>query len=305
MMDSQNQELEMMRQLLRQSPVHQYIKDENGSILYSSHDCAPASDRVSFEGEEPDDYVLCLDKDGPEPKWIRVIKTPYLDEHGTMAGTLYSESDYSDYVARIAELENDQRLLNSILTNIPDRIFFKDLESRFIRVSKETVDIIGVKNEEALIGKTDYDFFIQEDAEKLRQDELQVIETGKGVIGIEEKGMFKDGRSFWLSTTKVPLYDEDGQIIGTMGVSRDITRLKELEIQHTQIIEDLKTALAQVKQLSGLVPICSYCKKIRDDEGYWHIIEEYLHEQTAAEFSHGICDSCMTHHFPQACDPKK
>ncbi|WP_163339578.1 PAS domain S-box protein [Desulfopila sp. IMCC35008] len=78
----------------------------------------------------------------------------------------------------------------------------------------------------------------------------------------------------------------------------DITVQKKTEQQKDKLISDLQVAMQQVKQLSGLLPICSYCKKIRDDKGYWNQIEEYLHEHSEAEFSHSICQVCAEKYYP-------
>ncbi|MCP4683002.1 MAG: PAS domain S-box protein, partial [Desulfobacterales bacterium] len=79
----------------------------------------------------------------------------------------------------------------------------------------------------------------------------------------------------------------------------DITRRKEAEEEREKLIEELKEALATVNQLSGMLPICSSCKKIRDDTGYWNQIEAYIRDHSEAEFSHGICPECAMRLYPE------
>ncbi len=81
-------------------------------------------------------------------------------------------------------------------------------------------------------------------------------------------------------------------------VCRDITDRKRTEMERKNLIVELKDALAQVKTLRGLLPICSHCKKIRDDTGYWNQIESYIHKHSDAEFSHGICPECAKKYYP-------
>jgi len=81
-------------------------------------------------------------------------------------------------------------------------------------------------------------------------------------------------------------------------VMRDITERKQAEEKREQLILELQDALAQVKTLSGLLPICANCKKVRDDQGYWHSVEAYVREHSEAEFSHGICPDCMKQLYP-------
>ena len=89
-----------------------------------------------------------------------------------------------------------------------------------------------------------------------------------------------------------PLDDVDGAIVGITCAALDITERKRAELEREELIEDLKKALAEVKTLSGLLPICANCKKIRDDKGYWNQIEQYLYQHTGVEFSHGLCPDC-------------
>lgn len=93
-------------------------------------------------------------------------------------------------------------------------------------------------------------------------------------------------------------YNADGHW-HAVGTIRDISDRKWAEQEREKLILDLQKALIDVKQLSGLLPICSYCKKIRDDKGYWKQIESYIHQHSQAEFSHGICPDCAKEHYPE------
>jgi PAS domain S-box-containing protein len=103
----------------------------------------------------------------------------------------------------------------------------------------------------------------------------------------------KDGSLFPVSLTISPIRDDDGTIIGASKIARDLTDRRRLEAQAT-LVAQLQAALAEVKTLRGLVPICAWCKKIRDDDGYWQQLESYLRDHTEATFSHGICPQCHT-----------
>ncbi len=74
--------------------------------------------------------------------------------------------------------------------------------------------------------------------------------------------------------------------------------LKAVKDTQQELIQELQTALREIKQLSGLLPICAYCKKIRDDDGYWQQLEKYIHDRSDADFSHGICPECLKQHMP-------
>jgi PAS domain-containing protein len=102
-----------------------------------------------------------------------------------------------------------------------------------------------------------------------------------------------------LELRSFPLFHRAGGRSGVLLVIRDITERKRLENEREALITQLTTALADVKTLSGLLPICSSCKKIRDDTGYWRTLEGYISDHSEAQFSHGLCDDCMHKLYPE------
>src|SRR5262249_31449439 len=109
------------------------------------------------------------------------------------------------------------------------RIYFKDSHSRFIRVNKTLAEKFGSSDPACALGKTDFDFFTEEHARQAYEDEQEIMRTGRPVVAKEEKETWPDGRMTWVSTTKVPLRDPDGRIIGTFGISRDISERRQAE----------------------------------------------------------------------------
>ena len=127
--------------------------------------------------------------------------------------------DYADKTKR------QKYILDTFIDNVPDAIYFKDQQSRIIRTNRAHTENFGIRNPEKVIGKTDFDFYSPSGAEKKFQQEQNIIETGNPVVNVEEPV----GSSRWALTTKMPLCDEDGKIIGTFGISKDITRLKRTQ----------------------------------------------------------------------------
>ncbi|MDY0028200.1 MAG: PAS domain-containing protein [Candidatus Humimicrobiaceae bacterium] len=117
-------------------------------------------------------------------------------------------------------------MIDALMEYITDSIYFKDLNSRFIRINKACAEKFRMKSPDDAIGKTDFDVFTEEHARQAFEDEQKIIKTGKPIIGIEEKETWEE-EVRWASTTKMPLYNGDGEIIGTFGISRDITDKKK------------------------------------------------------------------------------
>lgn len=138
-----------------------------------------------------------------------------------------------------AKFEQEKALLDALLESVPDLIYFKDRDSKFTRVSKSLIHLHKADGLEGILGKTDFDFFGQH-AKKAFNDEQEIIRTGNPLLNQVEKEDRRDGTEAYVTTTKMPLKDVNGHIIGTFGITRDITDLKMAEIKSTQRANQLK-----------------------------------------------------------------
>jgi PAS domain S-box-containing protein len=111
--------------------------------------------------------------------------------------------------------------------------------------------------------------------------------------------LHQQGDIRWIHLRTTLIRDEQGKVLAIEGIASDITEKKQEEMERKQLIRELKKALAEVKTLTGLLPICSFCKKVRDDSGYWQQIESYLTEHSELFFTHGLCPDCLRHHYPE------
>ena len=126
-------------------------------------------------------------------------------------------------------LSFEQHLFNFLLENTPDQVYFKDRQGRFLRASWAVAEYMDVANPRDLIGKSDFDFWSEQTAREAFADEQRIIETGQPMIGKIEKLVHSDGRVTWDYTTKLPLKDSQGRIIGICGINKDFTAIKEME----------------------------------------------------------------------------
>ncbi len=354
---------------------------------------------------------------------------PVLDEHGEVVHLAVFAADITEEKRVIGILEENRRqlaqanaTLQLVIDTIPVRIFWKDSNSNFLGCNRLFASDAGHDDPAAIVGSDDYQMGWKQQAEMYRADDREVMTTGVAKINYEEPQDTPEGKRIWLRTTKVPLRNQDGRVIGILGTYEDITERKGLEerirlseeryrnlfnnnhatmlvidpvdgrivdanaaacnyygytaeqlkarkitqintltadevfeemarakaeqrnhfyffhqladgqirpvevysgpfayeghhllysIVHDisertkveqekeRLIRELRDALSQIKTLSGLLPICAACKKIRDDHGYWRQIEAYIREHTQANFSHSICPDCAKKLYPQ------
>lgn len=191
---------------------------------------------------------------------------------------------------RTAEMEENQKqleweksLLDSLLNYLPDKIYFKDLKSRFIKVSKSTLEFFGMTRQEELIGKSDFDFFTEEHARPAYEDEQRIIRTDTPIIGIVEKEVMNDGRVTWAETSKLPLKNSFGETIGTFGITRDITASKMMEEEISKKAEkeatfqrDLQKKVVELENLYKAINDSAYVIEYSPEGNVTFINDAYL-----------------------------
>jgi PAS domain S-box-containing protein len=136
----------------------------------------------------------------------------------------------------------DNFLLHNLLQNLPDTIYFKDRESRFILINPALARLFGMKSVEEAIGKTDFDIFTYEHASSAMSDEHEILRTGKPIVDKEEKETWPNGTVTWVTTTKLPLRNAENEIVGTFGMSRNVTARKLAEDALKQAVKDLQAS---------------------------------------------------------------
>lgn len=143
--------------------------------------------------------------------------------------------------------------LQVLMRHLPDKIYFKDRESRFLCINQELAKMFGLRDPIEAVGKTDADFFSAEHAGRAREDELAILNSSQAIVDREEKETWPDGHTTWASTAKLPLRDGKGEIIGTFGLSRDITAHKKAELEKKQLEEQL----LQIRKLEAIGRLAS------------------------------------------------
>jgi PAS domain S-box-containing protein len=169
------------------------------------------------------------------------------------------------------ELGKEKALMDALLNNIPEHIYFKDKDSRFIRFSQSMLKLFSLEKAEDLIGKSDFDFFSEEHARPAFEDEQRIIKTGKAIIDLEEKEVMEDGRFNWVNTTKMPLRNKKGEIIGTFGISKNISRIKNLENEAREMLKSIEGNRKLLIDVLNKVPAKVFLK---DENGVFVIVNQ-------------------------------
>jgi PAS domain S-box-containing protein len=170
------------------------------------------------------------------------------------------------------------------------------MDGNFNYLSPSIINVLGYSQDEFIGHYTEYitDSSINRDVEEHTKAGLR----GEKQDPYEAEYRHKNGSRVNLKVTEVPIFDDNGNVLGIEGIVQDITELKRAEAERESFIKELEKALTEIKTLKGLIPICANCKKIRDDRGYWNQIEEYIQEHSEAKFSHGICQDCAKKLYP-------
>ncbi|ACB75499.1 response regulator [Opitutus terrae] len=249
---------QFLQSLLEHLPVFIYRKDREGRLTYANQrycerrgqPLAALLGQTDFDLSPPelaqthaaDNLIVMqtrrpLEKDelqvlpSGEKSWIHIIKVPIIDADGEVVGTQGMYWDITDRKAVEEALAHERDLLSGLLEHIDDHVYFKDRASRFRRISTSLARKFGLRDPAAVVGKTDFDFFTREHAEPAFADEQAIIRTGEPIVGKIERESWSGNTETWGLTTKVPLRNRAGEIIGTCGITKDVTALKRTEQQ--------------------------------------------------------------------------
>jgi PAS domain S-box-containing protein len=197
-------------------------------------------------------------------------------------------------------VEEQVRMLSHAMMSINDCVYITDTNENIVFINKAFSRTYGYKTREILNQKST--LLWQDPSEMELASNIKILQEGCEIKITHRR---KNGQEFPVSLTRSVIKDEKDMEIAIVSVARDITESKRAEEEREKLIHELQDALAKVRTLSGLLPICSSCKKIRDDKGYWNQIEGYIQEHSDAEFSHSLCPECATRLFPDLFEEEK
>lgn len=216
---------------------------------------------------------------------------PIFDDQGAFSGFRGVTRDITALKEAEEALKKSEEALWSLI-NAPDEALLLIDEKGTILMANEILAHRLGKRVQEVLGTCQYDYFPPHVAEHRRKQYDRVMKTGKPVhFEDERKGRFFEIFGY-------PVFGDGGKVTKIAVFARDITARKEDEKQREGLIAELQDSMAKVKMLSGMLPICSSCKKIRNDEGYWQQVEVYIKDHSEAEFTHGLCPECAERLYP-------
>jgi len=270
-------------EILGKSDFDFYPREEANEYFKHEQEIIQSGKTQTFEEGDPSRY---------DDKIVRSIKKPLFIEHLGITGLFGVQFDISDIKRKEYEankladdlkrqleenekmkisLSNEIALMDALMENVPECIYFKDKESRFIRFSNSMLKLFGLTKKDELLGKSDFDFFSEEHARPAFEDEQKIIRTGKAIIDLEEKEVMADGRISWVNTTKMPLRDTSGKIIGTFGISKNISRIKNMEFDALEMSKSLEKNRKLLIDILNKVPAKIFLK---DENGAFIVVNE-------------------------------
>jgi PAS domain S-box-containing protein len=205
---------------------------------------------------------------------------------------------------RIEERLERQHNLTQMYLDIADVMLAAlNTEGQITMINRKGCEIIGSKDDE-IIGLNWFDVCLPGELRGEVKGVFNKLMAGEitSVEYYENPVLTRDGEQRIIAFHNSVLYDSSHSILGILFSGEDITERKRLEKEKEKLIIELQNALSEVKKLSGFLPICSSCKKIRDDKGYWNEVETYIGEHSEALFSHSICPDCMRKLYPEIAD---
>jgi PAS domain S-box-containing protein len=228
------------------------------------------------------------------------------DSRDTWGRVIVSILDVTSRVRAEEALRSSEARHRDLCAHLPESVYEADMEGKITFANQTALQAFGYTEQDIEAGLPVIALIAAGDQARASRNIQRVI-AGEDVGANEYVVSRKDGNIFPALVRTRPISDHGGSIVGFRGVAVDISDRKRVEEERETLIKELQQALAKIKTLHGLIPICASCKNVRDDDGYWHKVETYIREHSAAEFSHSICPECRKKLYPEKKppDPKR
>jgi len=190
--------------------------------------------------------------------------------------------------------ETLQDFLSILPAVLYEYVLYEDRSSEFLFMSQAAKEILGHSPEYFVQDTNRFWAMVHpDDVEKLYNDDVSANKENNFFIS-QVRLLLPCGNEIWIQMSSKPTSKMKENCVIWNGYIIDITERKNIEIERDKLVKSLEVAINEIKTLQGIIPICSYCHSIRDDDGAWNKLEEYLSIHSDAEFSHGVCPKCIS-----------
>ena len=215
------------------------------------------------------------------------------DIHGQVIGATSVSRDITQIKLKEDAIQRSEELFRAVFDRGTVGIAMINQDCRFERVNPLFAKMLG-RSESELEGMDVTAVTHPDDVERSAQLTASLFRNEIPSFSLEKRYLRKDGESLWAHLTATAIPNNDGKPELGMAMIEDISESKKFQTEREEMISQLQTALSNVKTLTGLLPMCSWCKKIRDDQGTWSEVEVYVKQRSNADFTHGVCPDCQT-----------
>lgn len=285
------------------------LGEENGlEFIQTVKQAGVKTPIVFLTGRGDEEVAVAALKSGASDYLVKSNLSPEFLDHSIryVQGLARKEEERREALAALRKSEENYRML---VNNLPAVVFKGYADWSIDLYDNKIKEFTGYKKEDFDSRRLKWcDVILPEDLQKAKNKFIKALNTNK-LYKREYRIRTPDGKIMWIHAKGQIIIDQAGTIDHVVGVFFNISELKEAqekrrkaEREREKLILELQEALAQVKTLKGMLPICSHCKKVRDDEGYWQQIEQFIHDRSEAEFSHSICPDCFKKHYPEFCE---
>ena len=228
---------------------------------------------------------------------VQVLAATVYDAEGSPVALTSTSIDVTGRKLMEEALRESEIKHKTLVNNIPGMVYraYPDWSAEIISGSEAICDY----TEKELNSKEENWLSIihHDDKERVLEAGSELTQAQKDLVQIY-RIKTKGGDIRWVEDRKTSIFSEKGRFIGIDGIVFNITERKQAEEEREKLINELQEALKEIKTLRGILPLCSFCKKIRDDKGYWEQVDVYIHKHSQADISHSLCPDCSKDHYP-------
>ena len=228
---------------------------------------------------------------------VEITASPVRDVNGRVIAGIETVRDITGRRRMEERLREGEERFRRIFEDGPLGMIINDPGGKVLKVNRAFCGMLGYTEEE-LVGRSSEEFTFPEDIERSARLSGQFLKGGIPFSQMEKRYVKKNRKILWINLTATAIRDQEGKVLYIIGMVEDISERKWAEREREKLICELQAAIANIKTLRGLIPMCAWCKKIREDSGYWKKVETYIQEHSDALFTHGICPECLKKQDP-------